>query len=58
MLGKLLAMQEKHTVIGDVRGNLLLGLESSGPRHEGARFEDQTKALFQGPARALVMSYL
>ncbi|MEX1244845.1 MAG: aminotransferase class III-fold pyridoxal phosphate-dependent enzyme [Thermoanaerobaculia bacterium] len=49
MLAKLQAMQEKHRIIGDVRGKgLLLGLELvTDRRSKGLVSRDFTKALFQ-----------
>ena len=61
MLGRLLAMQEKHPVIGDVRGKgLLLGLELVKDRATKELVsKDQTKALFQECLRRglVAMSY-
>ncbi len=61
MLKRLTAMQEKHRIIGDVRGKgLLLGLELvSDRRTKELVSEDFTKALFQECLRRglLAMSY-
>ena len=61
MLGKLRAMQEKHKVIGDVRGKgLLLGLELVKDRATKELIsKEQTKALFQECLRRglVAMSY-
>ena len=61
MLGKLLAMKEKHAVIGDVRGKgLLLGLELVKDRGTKELVsKDRTKALFQECLRRglVAMSY-
>jgi 4-aminobutyrate aminotransferase/(S)-3-amino-2-methylpropionate transaminase len=61
MLEKLLAMKEKHRVIGDVRGKgLLLGLELVKDRQTKELVsKDQTKALFQECLRRglVAMSY-
>jgi 4-aminobutyrate aminotransferase/(S)-3-amino-2-methylpropionate transaminase len=61
MLGKLLAMKEKHRVIGDVRGaGLLLGLELVKDRKSKELVsKDSTKALFQECLRRglVAMSY-
>jgi 4-aminobutyrate aminotransferase/(S)-3-amino-2-methylpropionate transaminase len=61
MLGKLLAMKEKHAVIGDVRGKgLLLGLELVKDRKTKELVsKDRTKALFQECLRRglVAMSY-
>jgi 4-aminobutyrate aminotransferase-like enzyme len=61
MLDRLLAMKEKHRVIGDVRGRgLLLGLELVKDRRTKELVsKDQTKALFQECLRRglVAMSY-